>query len=116
MKTATISNELESTETAILEYLETLYNIAVRLTGDEAEAEFLAYRTVMAALTMPTIYDRGPRLKGTLIALMRKTFLAEKTPRFARETADEDCPDFTPEYALSGGGFPEWAVAHSTCC
>ena len=69
--TSAIETQLEKT---ILEYLDVLYAVAVKLTKDTTSAEVLVRTTVAEALQAPGTLE-GEHPKGALLSLLRRTFL-----------------------------------------
>jgi RNA polymerase sigma-70 factor (ECF subfamily) len=65
----------EEFEREALVHLDTLYNVALRLTGSVAEAEDLVQDAVTRAYRSWDRYEPGTNARAWLIAIMRNTFI-----------------------------------------
>ena len=65
----------EEFEREALVHLDTLYNVALRLTGSAAEAEDLVQDTVTRAYRSWERYETGTNARAWLIAIMRNAFI-----------------------------------------
>lgn len=78
-----------------LVHLDTLYSVALRLTGDPADAEDLVQEAVLKAYRAWDRYERGTNCRAWLLTILRNTFINEfrkrsKRPRpVAFETVEE---------------------------
>ena len=69
-------------EDEALVHLDTLYNVALRLTGNASDAEDLVQDTVTKAYRAWDKYERGTNCRAWLVTIMRNTFINQ----FRRES------------------------------
>lgn len=67
-----------------LVHLDTLYNVALRLTGDAADAEDLVQEAVLKAYRAWDRYERGTNCRAWLLTILRNTFINEFRKRSKR--------------------------------
>lgn len=65
----------EGFEREALVHLDTLYNVALRLTGNAADAEDLVQETVLKAYRAWDMYERGTNCRAWLVTILRNTFI-----------------------------------------
>jgi len=71
-------------EDEALVHLCTLYNVALRLTRDPAEAEDLVQETVLKAYRAWDRYERGTNCRAWLLTILRNTFINDFRKRSKR--------------------------------
>ena len=69
------SQTKEGFEEEALVHLDTLYNVALRLTGNPADAEDLVQETVLKAYRAWEKYERGTNCRAWLVTILRNTFI-----------------------------------------
>ncbi len=69
-------------EREALVHLDTLFNVALRLTGDKSDAEDLVQDTVLKAYRAWDKYEPGTNCRAWLVTIMRNTFIN----KFRRES------------------------------
>jgi RNA polymerase sigma-70 factor (ECF subfamily) len=69
-------------ESEALVHLDTLYNVALRLTGNAANADDLVQDTVTKAYRSWEKYEKGTNCRAWLVTIMRNTFINQ----FRRES------------------------------
>ncbi len=67
--------EREGFEREALAHLDTLYNVALRLAGNAADAEDLVQDTVLKAYRAWDKYERGTNCRAWLVTILRNTFI-----------------------------------------
>ncbi len=72
----------EDFEREALVHLDTLYNVALRLTGNKSDAEDLIQETVLKAYRAWDKYEAGTNCRAWLVTIMRNTFIN----KFRRES------------------------------
>ncbi len=95
----------------VLEHLEMMYAVALRLTRNPAEAEDLTQTTILKALRFHDKFKRGSYIKAWLLTILRNTFINEyrrrvRRPIFVQLSGTEAAPDSSPdpEVAYHPGG------------
>lgn len=96
---ATRSREFEQ---QVLEHVDMLYAVALRLTRNPADAEDLTQNTFVKALRFHDKYREGTYIKAWLLTILRNTFINEyrrKTRRPAEVELSglESAPETTPD-------------------
>src|SRR5438046_3532929 len=97
-----------SFEREALVHLDSLYRVALRLTGNAAEADDLVQETMLKAYRAWHQYERGTNAKGWLLTILRHAFINEYRRRTRHpETVDldaiepfsvlEELPDAAPQ-------------------
>ena len=71
------SGKRKAFEDEALVHLDTLYNVALRLTGNASDAEDLVQDTVMKAYRAWDKYELGTNCRAWLVTIMRNTFINE---------------------------------------
>ena len=97
-------------ESLVLEHLEMMYAVALRLTRNAADAQDLTQNTLVKALRFHNKFKEGTYIKAWLLTILRNTFINEyrrkvRRPTFVElsgaEPAEERMPDpevsFEPE-------------------
>lgn len=97
-------------EALVLEHLEMMYAVALRLTRNSADAQDLTQNTLVKALRFHNKFKEGTYIKAWLLTILRNTFINEyrrkvRRPTFVElsgaEPAEERMPDpevsFEPE-------------------
>lgn len=77
----------EEFESEALVHLDTLYNVALRLTGNAANAEDLVQDTVTKAYRSWEKYEKGTNCRAWLVTIMRNTFINQYRRESKRPTA-----------------------------
>lgn len=89
-------------ENLVLEHMEMLYAVALRLTRDPIEAQDLTQNTVVKALRFHYKFREGTYIKAWLLTILRNTFINEyrrkvRRPTFVELTGSERSPDIGPD-------------------
>jgi RNA polymerase sigma-70 factor (ECF subfamily) len=97
-------------EALVLEHMDMMYAVALRLTHNAADAQDLTQNTVVKALRFHEKFERGTYIKAWLLTILRNTFINEYRRKVRRpahvelsgmEAAKDDHPDpgvnFTPQ-------------------
>ena len=80
-----------SFEREALVHLDSLYRVALRLTGNPAEADDLVQETMLKAYRAWHQFERGTNAKGWLLTILRHAFINEYRRRTRHpETVDID--------------------------
>src|SRR6059036_976494 len=80
-----------SFERKALVHLDSLYRVALRLTGNAAEADDLVQETMLKAYRAWEQYQKGTNAKGWLLTILRHAFINEYRRRTRHpETVDLD--------------------------
>jgi RNA polymerase sigma-70 factor, ECF subfamily len=85
-------------ETETLPHLDTLYRVALRLTGEQAQAEDLVQETMLKAFRARAQYRPGSNARAWLLTILRNTFINEYRRR-KREPVAVD-PEALEPYAI----------------
>lgn len=83
---AEASGKQKEFESEALVHLDTLYNVALRLTGNTSDAEDLVQDTVMKAYRSWDKYEAGTNCRAWLVTIMRNTFINQYRRRSKRPT------------------------------
>ncbi len=86
----------------VLEHVELMYAVALRLTRNPAEAEDLTQSTILKALRFHGKFKRGSYIKAWLLTILRNTFINEyrrrvRRPIFVQLSGMEAAPDTSPD-------------------
>ena len=86
----------------VLEHVELLYAVALRLTRNPSEAEDLTQTTILKALRFHDKFKRGSYIKAWLLTILRNTFINEyrrrvRRPIFVQLSGTEAAPDSSPD-------------------
>ncbi len=76
-------------ENQVLQHLDLLYAVALRLTRNPADAEDLAQSTVVKALRFHDHFREGTYIKAWLLTILRNTFINEYRRRVRRPVTVE---------------------------
>jgi RNA polymerase sigma-70 factor, ECF subfamily len=88
---APVDEKRESFEREALVHLDSLYRVALRLTGNAADADDLVQETMLKAYRAWHQYERGTNAKGWLLTILRHAFINEYRRRTRHpETVDVD--------------------------
>src|SRR3979411_344967 len=91
MTNATPDLKRESFEREALVHLDVLYRVALRLSGNPADADDLVQETMLKAYRSWDQYQKGTNAKGWLITILRNSFINEYRRRTRHpETVDVD--------------------------
>ncbi|HEX9704238.1 MAG TPA: sigma-70 family RNA polymerase sigma factor [Gemmatimonadales bacterium] len=86
-----VDQRRESFEREALVHLDALYRVALRLTGNAADADDLVQETMLKAYRAWEQFELGTNAKGWLLTIMRHAFINEYRRRRRRpETVDVD--------------------------
>ena len=105
------SGRSDEFDSLVIEHLEMLYAVALRLTRNSAEAEDLVQTTLLKALRFHSKFKRGSYIKAWLLTILRNTFINDyrrrvRRPTFVqlsgKEQASDDFPD--PKVGYDPGG------------
>ncbi len=118
LNTITDSDEVRSPdfEKLVLEHLDMLYAVALRLTRNAADAQDLTQNTVVKALRFHAKFEQGTYIKAWLLTILRNTFINEyrrksRRPAFVElsgtEAAENPSPDPEVGYSTTKGGSEE---------
>jgi len=85
-------------ENLVLEHLDMLYAVALRLTRNAVDAQDLAQNTVVKALRFHDRFKDGTYIKAWLLTILRNTFINEyrrnvRRPDFVQLTGAEAAPE-----------------------
>ena len=81
------ASKREEFESEALVHLDTLYNVALRLTSNAANAEDLVQDTVTKAYRSWEKYEKGTNCRALLVTIMRNTFINQFRRESKRPTA-----------------------------
>jgi RNA polymerase sigma-70 factor (ECF subfamily) len=89
-------------ERLVLDHMDMLYAVALRLTRDPTEAQDLTQNTVVKALRFHTKFKEGSYIKAWLLTIMRNTFINEyrrkaRRPYLVELTGSEAAADTSPD-------------------
>jgi len=98
---APVDDKRASFEREALVHLDALYRVALRLTGNAADADDLVQETVLKAFRAWDQYERGTNAKGWLLTILRNSFINEYRRR-ARHPENVDLDTIEP-FAVFGG-------------
>ena len=91
MGASTDQAKREGFEREALVHLDTLYRVALRLTGNPADADDLVQETMLKAYRAWDQYEKGTNAKGWLLTILRNSFINEYRRRSRHpETVDVD--------------------------
>src|SRR5438128_11718054 len=72
-----VDQKRASFEQEALVHLDTLYRVALRLTGNAADADDLVQETMLKAYRSWDQYTKGTNAKGWLLTILRNSFINE---------------------------------------
>ena len=89
-------------EALVLEHLDMMYTVALRLTRDPTEAQDLSQNTILKALRFHDRYESGTYIKAWLLTILRNTFINEyrsrtRRPAFVELSGQEPAADGSPD-------------------
>jgi RNA polymerase sigma-70 factor (ECF subfamily) len=92
----------EAFEKLVLEHLNMLYAVALRLTRNAADAQDLTQNTIVKALRFHDRFKDGTYIKAWLLTILRNTFINEyrrkaRRPAFVELTGSESATDTAPD-------------------
>ena len=99
-------------ETSVLEHIDLLYAVALRLTRNPADAEDLTQNTFVKALRFHDKFKEGTYIKAWLLTILRNTFINEYRRKSRRpievelsglEAAPDSLPDAETTFKLNHG-------------
>ena len=73
-------------EALVLEHMDMMYAVALRLTHNTADAQDLTQNTVVKALRFHDKFERGTYIKAWLLTILRNTFINEYRRKVRRPT------------------------------
>ncbi len=86
-----VDQKRASFEQEALVHLDALYRVALRLTGNAADADDLVQETMLKAYRSWDQYEKGTNAKGWLLTILRNSFINEYRRRTRHpETVDVD--------------------------
>ena len=102
VKTKARSKKFES---LVLEHMDVLYAVALRLTRNPTDAQDLTQNTVVKALRFHDRFKEGTYIKAWLLTILRNTFINEyrrkvRHPGFVELTGMEAAEDTSPDPAI----------------
>lgn len=89
-------------ENLVLEHIDMLYAVALRLTRNPADAEDLTQNTLVKALRFHDKFKEGTYIKAWLLTILRNTFINEyrrktRRPTFVELSGTEAAPETSPD-------------------
>lgn len=89
-------------ENLVMEHLDMLYAVALRLTRNTADAQDLTQNTVVKALRFHDKFQKGTYIKAWLLTILRNTFINEyrrkaRRPTFVELTGAEPAAETAPD-------------------
>ncbi|MFP4501756.1 MAG: sigma-70 family RNA polymerase sigma factor [Candidatus Hydrogenedentota bacterium] len=96
----------EDFENLVLEHLDMMYAVALRLTRNAADAQDLTQNTLVKALRFHEKFKEGTYIKAWLLTILRNTFINEyrrkvRRPTFVELSGTEQAEDRTPDPDVS---------------
>jgi len=93
-------------ENLVLEHLDMMYAVALRLTRNAADAQDLTQNTLVKALRFHNKFKEGTYIKAWLLTILRNTFINEyrrkvRRPTFVELTGAEPSEDRMPDPKVS---------------
>ena len=90
----------------VLEHLNMLYSVALRLTRNPADAQDLTQNTLVKALRFHHRFKDGTYIKAWLLTILRNTFINEyrrrsRRPDFVELTGSEVAADTAPDSGVA---------------
>ncbi|TFG44141.1 MAG: sigma-70 family RNA polymerase sigma factor [Gemmatimonadales bacterium] len=100
-------------ERDVLPHLDLMYRVALRLTGDPANAEDLVQDTVLKAYRAWDTFRQGTNARGWLLTILRNTFINDyRRRRRAPVTVDIDVAEQYARVHQEAGRDPEGEFFH----
>ncbi len=81
----------------ILPHLDAIYNFALKLTGNENDAEDLVQDTIVKAFRFFSSYEKGTNAKGWLFRIMKNSYI-NSYRKSARQPPSVDYDEIEPYY------------------
>lgn len=102
------SKRSEDFEQLVLEHMDMLYAVALRLTRNTADAQDLTQNTVVKALRFHANFREGTYIKAWLLTILRNTFINEyrrkaRRPTFVELTGAEAAESTSPDPEVAFG-------------
>ncbi|HOZ45817.1 MAG TPA: sigma-70 family RNA polymerase sigma factor [Candidatus Hydrogenedentes bacterium] len=96
------SKRTKAFENLVLEHMDMLYAVALRLTRNPTDAQDLTQNTVVKALRFHDRFKEGTYIKAWLLTILRNTFINEyrrkaRIPAFVELTGAEAAEDKSPD-------------------
>ena len=93
-------------EDLVLEHLDMMYAVALRLTRNSADAQDLTQNTLVKALRFHSKFKEGTYIKAWLLTILRNTFINEyrrkvRRPTFVELSGAEPAEDRSPDPEVS---------------
>ena len=90
----------------VLEHLEMLFAVALRLTRNVLDAQDLTQATLLKALRFHKGFEKGTYIKAWLLTILRNTFINDyrrktRRPLFVELSGTEAAPDESPDSEVS---------------
>jgi RNA polymerase sigma-70 factor (ECF subfamily) len=105
--------DLTSFERDVLPHLDVLYRVALRMSGEPANAEDLVQDTILKAFRAWGSFRQGTNARGWLLTILRNTFINEyRRRRRAPALVDIDVAEPRALVHEQGGQDPEGAFFH----
>lgn len=108
------ANRSEEFEQLVLEHLDMLYGVALRLTRNPVDAQDLAQNTVVKALRFSSKFKPGTYIKAWLLTILRNTFINEYRRKARRPTLVQLSGTETAENNTSSPDSGYEAVVHDS--
>lgn len=94
-------------EELVLQHLDMLYAVALRLTRNPTDAQDLTQNTVVKALRFHDKFQEGTYIKAWLLTILRNTFINEyrrkvRRPTFVELSGTEPAEDTAPDPEVGG--------------
>jgi RNA polymerase sigma-70 factor (ECF subfamily) len=101
----TVPKRSEDFEKLVLEHIDMLHAVALRLTRNMADAEDLTQNTLVKALRFHDKFREGTYIKAWLLTILRNTFINEyrrkaRRPAMVELTGTEAAEEIGPETAI----------------
>lgn len=101
-KSANESERSKEFEQNVLEHIDMMYAVALKLTRNVADAQDLTQNTLVKALRFHEKFQEGTYIKAWLLTILRNTFINEYRRRVRRPTlvelsGAEPAPDTSPD-------------------
>lgn len=100
------ANRSEDFERLVLEHMDMMYAVALRLTRNAADAQDLTQNTIVKALRFHEKFEEGTYIKAWLLTILRNTFINEyrrksRRPTFVELSGTEASQDTSPDPDIS---------------
>lgn len=100
----------------VLEHLEMLFAVALKLTRNVLDAQDLTQTTLLKAMRFHKRFEQGTYIKAWLLTILRNTFINDyrrknRKPTFVELSGTESAPDISPDKEVTnvapGKTFPQ---------